>query len=436
MPRVLPTLTVLLLCAACSIASAQTTAKLPPEVSTRLDQIAALLSSQEVDCRELFTPGFLQQVPEPKVRQIVAVYYNSCGKVVSQRVLSVEGLIAHVEFITSGSKSYTVKLSVESKSGKVAGLLLSSPEPVVKSLKELTAMMAKLPGTAAMLVVRHGKDKPQTLASLNADKPLAIGSTFKLYVLAELGRRANDKTLRWKDTIELQPLCRSYPSGTLQDWPAGAPLTCHTLASLMISQSDNTATDQLIHFLGREAVEKNLSAAGHGKPQLNRPFLTTLELFKLKSNDALAKRYEAADEKARRQLLSGDVAHMGRNKVDMLRLAGPPNRTQTLEWFATAEDIDRLLIHLRDVSEKGKPAAAVRGILGINPGLSARETFAYIGFKGGMEPGVLNMSYLLQCKDGQWLTVVATWNNPADEGINLTTFDGMVQRAAQLAAGS
>ena len=65
----------------------------------------------------------------------------------------------------------------------------------------------------------------------------------------EAGRRA------WDEVVRLEEAWKSLPSGLLQGWPEGSPLTLHTLAALMISLSDNTATDALIALLGRERLE-------------------------------------------------------------------------------------------------------------------------------------------------------------------------------------
>ncbi|MFL9455456.1 serine hydrolase [Tolypothrix bouteillei VB521301_2] len=51
------------------------------------------------------------------------------------------------------------------------------------------------------------------------------------------------QVLAWKDVVQLQPSEKSLPSGMLHTWPDGSYLTVQTLASLMISLSDNTATD-------------------------------------------------------------------------------------------------------------------------------------------------------------------------------------------------
>jgi len=54
-------------------------------------------------------------------------------------------------------------------------------------------------------------------------------------------------------------------------------------------------------------------------------------------------------------------------------------------------------------------------ILAINPmlGEGMAGDWAYGGYKGGSEPGVLNLSWLLQDKAGEWYAVSASWNDPA-----------------------
>ena len=82
-----------------------------------------------------------------------------------------------------------------------------------------------------------------------------MGSTFKLATLTALRRDIEKKKRAWTDVVTLRPEVRSLPSGILRDWPDGSPLTLYALAALMISKSDNTATDALIGLLGRDAIE-------------------------------------------------------------------------------------------------------------------------------------------------------------------------------------
>ena len=81
---------------------------------------------------------------------------------------------------------------------------------------------------------------------------LGIGSAFKLYVLAELVRAVNDGERQWADVVALDSDVMSGPSGVLQGWPTGTPMTLQTLATLMIYISDNTATYNLVRV--RRAV--------------------------------------------------------------------------------------------------------------------------------------------------------------------------------------
>ena len=58
----------------------------------------------------------------------------------------------------------------------------------------------------------------------------------------------------------------------------------------MISISDNTATDHLLHHLGRRNVEGQMVAMGHGTPQRNRPLLSTREMVMLRDLNVPSRR--------------------------------------------------------------------------------------------------------------------------------------------------
>ena len=61
--------------------------------------------------------------------------------------------------------------------------------------------------------------------------------------------------------------------------------------------------------------------------------------------------------------------------------------------------------------------APMRGVLAVNPGIpSAQKGRRWVGFKGGSEPGVINLSFLLE--------------NEAINGVNLVV-DGALTRRVQ-----
>ncbi|WP_379921396.1 serine hydrolase [Erythrobacter sp. R86502] len=248
--------------------------------------------------------------------------------------------------------------------------------------------------------------------SLGANTPLALGSTFKLYVLAALAEDVKAGRRAWSDIV---PLTRkSYPSGQLQDWPKGAPVTLHTLASLMISISDNTATDQLIALLGEARLLKLMTDSGHSNPGANDPFLTTRQLFLLKaSGDSQIAVWRKGDRTVRNAILASlaDDFAAGNVPLETINAAfanGP--KAIDIEWFASPADLAKLAAHMQRTAD---PKAF--DIMAINPSASPgiKANWDYIGFKGGSEPGVLNLTWLLRDKAGAWHILTLGWNDPA-----------------------
>jgi hypothetical protein len=280
-------------------------------------------------------------------------------------------------------------------------------EPPAAQVPALFAEIVGLQGEVSLIAARLEEGGPANFLTQKAERPLAIGSAFKLFVLAELVRQVKAGERRWSDVVPLG--APSLPSGLLQDWPTGSPITLHSLAALMISRSDNSAADTLLALLGREKVERLLPALGVRAADRNRPFLSTREAFALKFGDpALLARWKASDATGRRALLprlSGPIP-----APDPGRLAGRPVEIAAVEWFASPADLVRTLDWLRRSGDR-----TALELLAINPGVSpdlARD-FGYVGFKGGSEPGVLTLSFLLKSRQGRWMAVAATWNNDA-----------------------
>ena len=174
----------------------------------------------------------------------------------------------------------------------------------------------------------------------------------------------------------------------------------------MISRSDNSAADTLLALLGREKVEALLPLLGLRAPERNRPFLSTLELFAIKADPALTARWSAADEAGRRAMLPA----LGNAKVDAAALAGAPRAIDRVEWFASPADLVRVMDWLRRNADETALA-----ILAINSGLGpgSADGLAYLGYKGGSETGVIEMTFLIRRKDGGWRALAIAWNNPA-----------------------
>ncbi|MCB2087310.1 MAG: serine hydrolase [Sphingomonadaceae bacterium] len=379
-------------------------------LTTRLNDVITVLVG-DVEAQAVFAPSFLAAVTPEQLAGLIQQLEQQFGKL--------EG----VESVTpTGPYSANIALRFENAIGRgtmhlapdgehlVVGLLLSDFETLNDTPEAIEAELESLPGMVSVLYTPlDGWADP--VIALNPDKQMAIGSTFKLYVLSALARRVAEGRNGWDQGVRLS--VRSLPSGRMQNWPEQTPVTVATLAIMMISISDNTATDQLIDLIGRDTVEREVLASGHSQPDRMLPFLTTLELFALKGDEARGGLYAMANEEQQQDMLADLGRETGGDAANIIPPTfARPHAIDTLEWFASAQDVRGILERIKALDE---PIA--RKILAVNPSVPGpmRDKWAYIGFKGGSEPGVLNLSWLLQDDTGEWHVLVMSWNNPEED---------------------
>lgn len=361
----------LLLCLAITPTLALATDVTPEQMLERLFTSEALEA-------EWFTPEFLAQVPLAQMSEFIGQYRAALGVFESSQG-------AAPQFLLTFERGYVATQIVLDGSGRISGLWLGPIEPKASGLEDALAGFQQLPGAVSVVVVSD----LGVLAALQPEVPMAVGSTFKLAVLAALKDLVAAGALSWDDVVHLDASHMSLPSGILQDWPVGSPITLHTLASLMISISDNTATDALIDVVGRETVEAYTA--------LNRPFLTTHEAFVLKNpaNGEYLEAYRQGSVAERRVVLE---QLKGLPLPDASIFSSP--RALDIEWFFSAYELVNLMAYVQDLP-----------MTSINPGLASPNTWQRIAYKGGSEPGVLNLTTWLVGPSGTNYYVVATWNN-------------------------
>ncbi len=396
----------------------------------RAKEIASLVVEEPDVPAATFAKEFLAAVPTAKMEQLLAGMWKEGGKVVSVKRVSGDRLHGRFTFVQERGARTDCTINVgEAEPHKISGLYLKPLGPAAHSLAELEKEAAKLPGKVSFAVARLGSRSPAALAAVNPDEPLAIGSAFKLWVLGQLIEDVAQGKRRWTDVVPLRAERRSLPSGMLHTWPEGSPVTLHSLASLMISISDNTATDHLVAVLGRERIERHLAAMGAVTSPRSVPLLMTSDMFRLKwgrKKDA-AKRYLESDLAGKRALL----AQLDKDPLpEVGAITAEPKHISELEWFASANDLVRTMDWLRAATAKDENA---RGTLGINnAGLDANG-WRWIGFKGGSEPGVLELAWLLQRNDGAWFAVCIGANDPKG-AVDGNKVGSIANRAVELLA--
>ncbi len=336
--------------------------------------------------------------------------------IVAQAPLGIAGVLAskgefalQAELTASEGVTLSAAIAVSPAAPHlIEGLLFTPLSSPITSWSGVDQALQRLAPHASLYAGYAGGGE---LHALNGTEAGAIGSAFKLYVLGALADAVAHSRVHWNTLLAIHEDWKSLPSGNMRLEPAGTKFTLLHYAQQMISVSDNTAADHLIHLLGRGAVEAQLTALGNHSAARDTPFLTTRELFALKlaAPASLSDEFAAAGSSKREQLLP---------RVDSLTptLAQAsswttPRLIDTIEWFASPSDLATAIGRLEADSQPG--LAPVRQILAINPGIELdRSTWTYVGYKGGSEPGVLSLTWYLRRRVGRAFVLSIILNDP------------------------
>jgi hypothetical protein len=367
----------------------------------------------------------LQAVTGAEVRSIQVSELNTVVAIVSAR----------------GAAPTEIWLTVDSR-GLISELRISpaTTGPTPATWADVDAALRSVAPQVRLLVADVSNGSCQTVHSIDPGTAAPIGATFKLYVLDALGKAVASGMARWNQPLTVTAQLKSLPAGELQNEPDGTQVSVLNTAAAMVSLSDNTATDMLINLVGRSAVEDALTTTGMANPALDRPLLTTREIFvlKLRQWPALAERYISANEPSRRTLLASTV---DRAPLPAVAAAGSwiaPRDINSLEYFASAGDICRAYASLATLA--ARPGLSPIGqVLSLNDDSLALDPAQWktTWFKGGSEPGVLTMAYLATTRTGHSYVVTVLAEDPSqpiDETIAVPVMLSAIKGAFTLAA--
>jgi len=323
-----------------------------------------------------------------------------------------DSLLAVASF---GRVQLAVNIAADS-AGLISGLGITPYQTPPASWAQVDRDLAALAPDVSLLAARvspGGVCTPVHQVAASAARPLA--SMFKLFVLGALAHQIAAGQVSWTQELTVTDALKSGGSGSLQDVPAGTRVPVRQAALQMISISDNTAADMLIHLVGRPAVQaQDQQWSAHAA--LNVPFLTTREAFLMKSFDpALAQRYLSLAPGQRAAFLASSVDPLPITPEQLQNLGtGLPTDIDTIEWFASPDDICRAFAGLQQLATQ--PALAPLGpILSADNGDTELDPARWptVWYKGGSEPGVLTLGYLATNSKGQTFVVVAMLSDPA-----------------------
>ena len=186
---------------------------------------------------------------------------------------------------------------------------ISAPGPLAALQTELSTMSAHAPGNVGIMV----EDLTTGLSdSVNANAAMPAASTIKIPVMVEVFEQLASGNFDLNRTVTLLQSDRDWGSGDLADAPRGARYTVAKLLTLMITVSDNTATNMLIRLVGRRSINLEMADLGLAQTHLSdyirsdgpiRYALRSSPRDMVRLLTAMA-RYQLVDEWSSREMIS------------------------------------------------------------------------------------------------------------------------------------
>ena len=323
------------------------------------------------------------------------------GPVTVDRIVSSHAEDVQAE-VRGAVDAYLLGLHIDA-AGLMDDIQAAPNNPMPGSWAEIDSRLAGLAPRVSFAAAEIGADGHcRVVHGVNQDVPRPLGSAFKLYVLGALGKAVADGRASWTEQLAIRDDWKSLGS----EEPAGTKLSLAEYADKMISASDNTATDHLIHRLGRDAVQRQFALFGN--QQVNVPLLSTKAFFELKAGAEYPARADAYLALPREARLSA-VEELERLPLTGLGKWPEPRQIDQIEWRGSATDVCRAfsLLQKENQPEIGHALSIHDGGLGLD-----RTEFPTVWYKGGSEPGVLTMSYLVRGADGRTLVTSVMLSNP------------------------
>ena len=369
-----------------------------------------------------FGAGFLRHSSPAQINSVTGQLLAAEGVSLSSSGASLTGLlwqdpardpVSLLAVAAFGGAKLAVTIAVD-RAGRISGLWLSPYQPAPASWAQVDRELAALAPNASLLAARvspGGHCTPVHQVAAATARPLA--SMFKLFVLGALAHQIAAGRVSWNQELTVTDALKSPGSGSLQDVRSGTRVSVRQTAAMMIAISDNTAADMLIQLVGRSAVQaQDRQWSGHAA--LNVPFLTAREGLLMKIYPALAKKYLSLAPSRRAAFLASKVDPLPFGQAQAQTLPGSPTDIDTIEYFASPDDVCRAFAGLQQLAAQPKPAplgpilSADSAGIGLDP-----AQWPTVWFKGGSEPGVLTLGYLATNSKGQTFVVAAMLSDPA-----------------------
>lgn len=354
------------------------------------------------DIAKRLAPSFLDQVTQVEFARVLTQLrergpYTVTGADQSQGV----GRIASLA-LASSQQPVVLTIGLDEE-GRVQTLLFqpdtSGTLPTLSAWADLDQALTELEGQAQVVVgevdVPGGScELVHTTEGLEpGGEPAPSGSVYKLLVLSAVVDAVAEGELTWDRRLTITPEVKSLPSGVLQDREDGSEVTVLEAARLMISISDNTATDLLVTAVGQPTLRAAATEAGVDATRI-MPVATTRQFFQLgwQVDAEVRRRWAEAAVPETREAILADLPE----ELDLdLATITEPRWEADIDFSLTGAEVCGLHARLQQQA-RTEPGSPVRDILSANPGIGPVAGVSYQAFKGGSAPGALAFSFYVE----------------------------------------
>ena len=135
----------------------------------------------------------------------------------------------------------------------------AAPDPLTAFQAQLSAASLRAPGRVGIAI----EDVATGLTTgINSGSEMPAASTIKIPVMVEVFRQLAAGGFDLNTRLHLQRSDKDWGSGDLADARCGGSYPVSQLLSLMIDDSDNTATNMLIRLVGRARINDTMAELG------------------------------------------------------------------------------------------------------------------------------------------------------------------------------
>lgn len=327
----------------------------------------------------IFSKTFLHEPGLEAAQDVFSSLYERFGECKSVKE-GAEG----VNFFFSEAK---VPLRFRWGNDKIDSFEIGSAKFPNDSLKKIEKRLEKMQGEYSFYSEKEGKKN----FSFQENRKLPVGRSGEVYLLSLLEGLAQDKKIKYSDSIAIREEDRSESSGILVDWPVGTFASIDSLRYFMVVQNDSMAADILFRFIGKKTLQS------------------------LAKNPVTNKEYERVMQLPMKDFFK----YVPEAKAEFKETKQSWKKTKYLGWQFTNKEMCQKVLSLKSDS-----------IFSVASSPIEPENSSKVLYTGNWQEGLSHGTVAWQTKGGSWSCVSLSLNGP--EPMDVETFHEVLQRLVDL----